>query len=88
MASEIPPEALRVPAPHQAPQPRVTVPGRKISLTSNCKDQWEFRLVSRGLLETLFTPLKGPVCGLIELSLRAAVLGPHLKRHQRHAARN
>ena len=29
-----------VPAPHQAPQPRVPVPEREVPTTSDCKNQW------------------------------------------------
>ena len=50
-------------APHQAPQPRVPVPGRYISTTSSCKiqlglSQW------KKLLEPQAVPLKEPTHGL------------------------
>ena len=38
-AAEILSEELRVPAPYQAPQPRVQVPEREVPITFGCENQ-------------------------------------------------
>ena len=39
LGSEVAPEELRLPAPNWAPQPRVPVPEREITITSGCENQ-------------------------------------------------
>ena len=42
LAAEVPPEEQRVPAPHWTPQAGASVPGRGVSMTFGCENQWGF----------------------------------------------
>ena len=55
-----------VPAPDQAPQPRVPVPGRSVPTTSGCKNQQELSQWKK-LLDPQAVPLKEPTHGLTYL---------------------
>ena len=41
LAAELPPEDQVIPAPHQAPQPRVPVLEREVPRTDSCENQPE-----------------------------------------------
>ena len=43
-----PPEVRGIPAPHQAPQPRVPVTGKEVLKTSGCENQQGLRLSETG----------------------------------------
>ena len=47
LATEVPTEK-QVPAPYPSLQPRVPVPGRKVSINSGCKNQWKLWLSETG----------------------------------------
>lgn len=57
---EVPPEELRVPAPHQGPQPSDPVSGRCVPTTSGHENQW------RSVAGVLGIPLKGPAHGITD----------------------
>ena len=66
--AEVLPKGARVSAPHQDPQPRVSVPGKEVSITSGCKNQWGLWLIE---MEGLWDPrqflLKGLHTDLLRL---------------------
>ena len=67
MAAKVSPEEQGFPAPHQAFQPKVSVPGREVPITSGYKTS-EVEAEGHGvLLESQAVPLKGPACGLTQI---------------------
>ena len=61
LTAEFPPKEQGIPDPHQAPQPRVPVPGREVPMTSGCKTQQESRLRD---MEDFWSPRKFLLKGL------------------------
>ena len=79
-----------IPSPNQTTQPRVTVPGRYIPITSGCKNQWGWERRKK-LWCSQDPPLKGPAkdLGLMQThSLWASAPGQQIEGHQWHMGRN
>lgn len=64
LGCRVPPEEQGIPAPHQAPQARVPVPGSEVFTNFGCENQQRRWLSEMRVAGVPGVSLKGPVHGL------------------------